>query len=159
MSDDDVVTIKDRGLRQLLAALSPSSIPNVKVGILGDKTARKAQEGSSTVSNAEIGAKHEFGEDGMPMRSFLRMPITSQLQKFLEKSGAFTPEALAEVVKMGSLLPWMEKIGISAEAVVQEAFETGGFGFWQPSNMNFKKNHQTLVETKQLRESITSVVK
>lgn len=145
--------LDNRKLLQLIKSLEKDS-PMARVGILGDKNNRK-DEGS----NATIGAKHEFGNEGMPIRSFLRVPITDNLQKFLEKSGAFDKDALEQVVKSGSLQNWIEKVGIVAEDVVAEAFNTGGFGKWKPSDMRFKKNHQTLVETQQLRNSITSEVK
>ena len=146
------VEFKDFGLKALIDALG-KDLPKAKVGVLGDKNSRKDSN-----SNATIGAKHEFGEEGMPIRSFLRMPITNQLQKYLENSKAFTPDVLAEIIKEKSLDAWMKKVGVTAEAVVLEAFNSGGFGEWVPSNMKYKKNHQTLVETKQLRDSITSAV-
>ena len=54
--------------------------PVVKVGILGKSKQRK---GVST--NYEIGLKHEFGKDGMPVRSFLRMPLNMYLNKYFGK--------------------------------------------------------------------------
>ncbi len=125
----------------------------IRVGILGSSKSRK--EGS----NAAIGAKHEFGLDGMPVRSFLRMPLTMQLSKNLEKSGAFDEDVIKQVMKDGSTIPWAQKVAVIAENTVQDAFDTGGFGQWKPSNMTHKKNHQTLVETAQLRESIISEIK
>ncbi len=152
---DDTIELKDKGLSQLLKAFGDKT-PVARVGIMGDKNARSA---GSFQTNAEIGAIHEFGGEHMPMRSFLRGPITENLQKFLEDSGAFTKEALAEVVRTGSLIAWMKKVGIVGEQIVSEAFNSGGFGKWKPSNMTHKTNKQTLVETQQLRNSITSVVK
>jgi hypothetical protein len=154
---DDVVEFYDKGLASLIRALGALTLPKARVGVLGGKTTRTQQGSAET--NASIGAKHEFGEENMPIRSFLRMPITNELQKFLENSKAFTPEVLQEVIRSGSIEAWLKKVGVVAEAVVMEAFNTGGFGHWKPSNMANKKNHQTLVETKQLRDSITSEVK
>jgi phage gpG-like protein len=149
----------------------------VRVGILGSKTIRNGQEpqgkGQSVnagrnrpkgkfdaSTNAAIGAIHEFGVPGkMPQRSFLRMPITEQLQKELESHGAFGPEELKKVVKEGSTVPWLHRIAVVAEKIVGDAFATGGFGKWRPSDMKYKTVHQTLVETQQLRNSITSEVK
>ncbi len=53
----------------------------------------------------------------------------------------------------------VKKVAVVAEGIVAEAFDTGGFGQWPPSDMTHKKVHQTLVETQQLRNSITSEVK
>ena len=50
-------------------------------------------------------------------------------------------------------------MGAVGESIVQDAFSTGGFGKWKPSRMENKQTKQTLVETQQLRNSITSDVK
>lgn len=142
----------DKNLMKMIKALK--QVPQAKVGILGDKNARSKDK----LTNAQIGAKHEFGEDGMPIRSFLRFPISTYLQKYLDNSGAFNKDTLSEVIKLGTIKPWVQKIAITAESIVQEAFATGGFGQWKPSHMEDKKVHLTLVETQQLRNSITSRV-
>lgn len=133
---------------------SLKNVPVARVGILGDKNSRRDDN-----SNASIGIKHEFGQDGMPIRSFLRIPLIDNMQKYLEGTKAFEKSTLNEVLASKTLLPWVKKLGILAEAIIADAFATGGFGKWKPSNMRFKKNHQTLVETQQLRNSITSEVK
>ena len=151
--NEPVIQIDDRVLKKLIKAFK-NNIPEVRVGIMAGKSGRK--DGGS---NAAIGAKHEFGGDGMPIRSFLRMPLSEHLNKKLESSGAFKEDTIREVIRLGNIRPWCLKLAIVAEGIVQEAFHTGGYGQWKPSNMRFKKNHQTLVETQQLRDSITSVVK
>lgn len=151
------VELNTAKLDKLMALLSTGKVPTARVGILGAKNHRSKGE-SKSPTNAEIGAKHEFGLDGMPMRSFLRMPLTEFLGKYLEKAGAFTEAVLKDVMATASLTPWIKKIGIVGEQVVADAFQTGGFGKWKPSDMSRKRNHQTLVETQQLRNSITSEV-
>lgn len=151
---NDAVEIKIKGLQQLLKAFS-GDLPVLRIGILGGAGAR----GDGKVNNAQLGAIHEFGGLKVPMRSFLRMPLTEKLQEYMDSSGAFTPEVVAEIVRSGSIRAWMEKTGAVAERVIADAFATGGFGKWKPSKMTRKKNKQTLVETQQLRNSITSEVK
>jgi len=153
MSDSEFkIEVKDFGLNDLIKSLG-EDIPMAKVGILGGKDVRKDPNNNST-----IGAKHEFGTHGMPVRSFLRIPIIENLQKYLEKSGFFNKEVMLNAIKQKSLVQLISKIGLVGESIVMDAFSTGGFGKWKPSNMKFKKNHQTLVETQQLRNSITSDV-
>lgn len=147
--------LNDKKLKDLIRAMVKDS-PVARVGILGTTNAR-TEAGKET--NASIGAKHEFGEEGMPVRSFLRMPLTTQLQKHLDDSGLFTDAAFKEVLKQKSLLPWVKIFAVVAEGVVAEAFATGGFGQWRKSNMTNKKVHMTLIESTQLRNSITSEVK
>lgn len=160
----ETVIIKDKALNQLIKAFKGKT-PVVSVGIMGtDGTKLKITgdgfaHGALASTVAEVGAAHEFGTSKLPRRSFLRMPLTKNLHRFLNKAGAFDPAKLQEVVESGTLVPWMKKIAITAEQVIQAAFDTGGFGEWIPSDITKKKNPQTLVETQQLRRSITSVVK
>lgn len=154
---DAAATLNMKNLENFIKALG-GTLPEVHVGILGDSSARDPGDSGSTKTNAEIGAIHEFGTDKLPVRSFLRLPIYALLFKELESKGAFDKKVLAEVVATKNVRPWLEKIAIVAEDVVLGAFDTGGYGTWIPSDMRYKKNEQTLVETGQLRNSIKSEV-
>lgn len=157
MSD---VTLNVTGLDKLLRALR-SKPPVSRVGVLGSDSARKGKGHQPT--NAEIGAAHEYGAParGLPQRSFLRVPIAERLQKEMESSGAFTPDVLSEVIRSGSVLAWMKKVAVLAEGIVSGAFDSAGYGKWAPWAVPGYKNNagQILVDTKQLRDSITSEVK
>lgn len=155
MPDDRKLTLDDRRLNQLIAAFS-GNIPKARVGILGGKNSRASEKGN--VTNSEIGARHEFGGGNMPKRSFLRVPLSDHLRPALEKAGFFDEQSLQQVIKDRSIFPWVKKIAIAGLDVVLGAFETGGYGKWKPSNMASKKVHMTLVETQQLRNSITEDV-
>ncbi len=53
------------------------------------------------------------------------------------------------------------EFGIMAENIVQDAFDTAGFGKWQPlapGTLELKETKTILVETTQLRKSIISKV-
>ncbi len=159
MSDEAAYTLDTKGLDKLAKALKQSQ-PKARVGILGEKAIRsnsggKAGEG---LTNAEVGLFHEMGTSTLPVRSFLRLPMTTIYAKRLEQSGAFDKAALIEVLKTASFRPWLLKAAVIAEQVVLGAFDTGGYGTWVPSNMRNKKVHMTLVESQQLRNSITSEV-
>lgn len=177
MSDDSVV-MKTVGLDNLIKALEDNA-SRVRIGILGSTAARHAEvhtdeitgesfgEGQSASNNAEVGLKHEFGGPStlpngvtinLPQRSFLRVPLIQQYQKFLDASGAFDRATLTSVLKKGTFSKWLAKLGVIGEQVVAEGFDSAGFGEWKPSNMAFKENHQTLVESQQLRNSIISEV-
>lgn len=154
----ETVTLKVEGLDKLLKALKAKP-PTTRVGILGDKAVRE----KSKSSNADVGAAHEFGAParGIPQRSFLRVPISEKLSKEMENSGALDKKVLADVIRSGSVLPWMKKIAVLAEGIVSDAFDTAGFGKWKGwKNPNYTNNaNQILVDTQQLRNSITSEVK
>lgn len=153
----EAAELKIDGLNKLVKALKANP-PQVRVGILGNSDGRSG----SFASNATIGAAHEFGTSRLPMRSFLRIPLTYYLEKELQNSGAFTEDAMKSVIAQKSLLPWVEKMGIIAVGIVLDAFDTGGTGTWaplMPATMARKKIKQILVETQQLRNSVTYEVK
>lgn len=150
MSD---VELNTKNLEKLLKALK-GKLPTARVGILGD-----SGRSGGKATNAEIGAHHEFGTTKLPQRSFLRIPIQDNLDKVLKASGAFDKDVVRQIITQGSVVPFLKKVAIVAEGIVADAFATGGFGKWKPSDMRRKTNAQTLVETAQLRNSITSEVK
>lgn len=153
MSFNADVKFKGKGAKEVIEALSNSDA-YAKIGILGGGTRTKG-----SVSNAEIGLAHEFGTSKLPMRSFLRMPLTTKLFGDMKASGMFKKKVVESLVEeKGGVIKYLKAVAVIAEGVVQKAFDTGGFGEWPASNMKNKKNKQTLVESTQLRRSITSEV-
>lgn len=142
----------DKAFQKLIDALKKDDT-YARVGILGQADTRS----NAAQTNAMIGARHELGL-GVPIRSFLRMPIETQLQKEIKASGLINKKTILEVLKTGTLRPLVQKIAVIGERCVLLAFDSGGFGRWKPSDMKYKKVHQTLIETQQLRNSITSEV-
>jgi phage gpG-like protein len=149
------ISLDLKGMEKLERMLK-QKLPKIKVGILGPKDARKDDDAAG--SNASIGLIHEFGTEHMPQRSFLRFPLTEKFHEYLEKSWLLNKKDLDAAIKEGGFTKIYKKVGVIAETVIIDAFDSGGFGKWEPSNMKNKKNHQTLVETQQLRNSITSEV-
>lgn len=162
-NNDDDTTIDVRGLENLIKALKVRTPPVARVGILGANAAAPHPSGEKfgdkTPTNAQVGAWHEYGTTKLPVRSFLRLPLSALLPSRLEEAGAFDKEALDQVLAEGSLEPWVAKLAVIGEAIVIEGFQTGGYGTWVRSDMSRKKVKMTLVETGQLRNSITSDVK
>lgn len=147
-------SLKIDGLDEILKALK--NPPRVRIGVLG----KGARPGSQT-DNATIGAAHEFGTATLPRRSFLRVPLADNLGERLENSGILDKTAITrELIETGSVRGFMQVVAITAEEVVQDAFATGGNGKWkQWSNPNYTNNTgMILLDTQQLRESITSEV-
>lgn len=153
MSDSDNQDKFDTtGLDTLFKVLKENKL-TVRVGILAGKNAR-----SGGISNATIGAAHEFGTTIIPRRSFLRMPIYKEMPKELKKLGAFNEKDINQIIKKSSLMDFANKIGVLAVSIILKAFDSGGFGIWKelsPITLEKKKIKQILVETHQLRDSIT----
>lgn len=152
----DAYELDNRALKKLIKTFSGIA-PTARVGVLGDKNNR--ENGSET--NATIGAAHEYGTSKLPVRSFLRMPINDDLDAYLKANGAYDKDVIDKMIHEGGIFAWMEKVAMTARQVVLDAFDRGGSTKtkWKPSNMALKDNWQTLVETQQLRNSITSDVK
>jgi phage gpG-like protein len=126
---------------------------HVDVGILGNES----YEDGATI--AGIGAVHEFGKlDGsIPERSFIRMPIETK-QKEIEKS--LKPK-VQEIMERGDIDRALTLLGIACEGAIQEAFDSGGFGTWKDIDQKTKdrkKSDSILIDTSELRKSITSKV-
>jgi phage gpG-like protein len=162
-----------RGLDQLVKTLGDGQV--VRVGILANKANRneagklrslKAGGGHridktspAEINNAELGAIHEFGSlsRGIPKRSWLRMPIFQNAKDIIADAAKVLPEAVAS----GSMTRVLRIIGISAQAQIQKAFASRGFGRWRPdapSTRAAKHSNAPLIDTGQLRRSVTSAV-
>lgn len=141
-----------KNLKKLEETLGKSA--GVKVGILGSKNNRDGGE----FGNAEIGILQEFGSvtNNIPPRSFLRMPLETKRKRLEE---AFTGSA--EDLANGDIKKVLQKVGFVAEEIIDDAFRTGGFGNWAPNapaTVAKKKSSRPLIDTAQLRRSITSKV-
>lgn len=128
-----------------------------KVGIIGsaDHEARKISKPrrETEITNASIGALHEFGDPArnIPIRSWLRMPIYLHL----EDKKDYLQLAMYKSFKDYDIKKFFVKIGIAGEAVVQEGFDTSGWGAWPPPKY---RDGSPLIDTGQLRKSVTSAV-
>lgn len=116
--------------------------------------------GQEALTNPALAAKHEFGV-GVPKRSMLRMPLHMHGDKVLKdaqndvrtnlKSAGRNPRQAAKLM--------LDRVGIAAENLVQEAFATGGFGSWKPNapeTIRLKGSDSPLIDTAQLRRAVDS---
>jgi phage gpG-like protein len=99
--------------------------PSIEVGVFSNHDAR---DGSMT--NATLAAIHEFGapEHGLPMRSVLKQPIQEHAKQIMESVHDLAHKL---ITKEGAMQVW-KLIGVAAEKIVIQAFDTGGFGKWAP---------------------------
>lgn len=128
-----------------------------RVGILGGK-ASEAHKGTE-LTNADIGAIHEFGSlsNNIPPRSFLRLPLEAKLGEWINKNRI----RYMELMEQGSVRKFYVDMGFAAEGIIDEAFVTSGFGQWapdKPATAKRKGSSMPLIDTGQLRASITSKV-
>lgn len=144
-------------LKGLIEALGNKD-PRIEIGVLGQKDIRKDGK-----SNAAIGAAHEYGAPAknIPVRSFLRMPMTLFLNRKLESSKMFDEDTLKRVIKNKSMIDWFRTVARIAEVVVLEAFDSQGYGQWKRwKDPNYKnKTMKILQDETELRDSISSRIK
>ena len=160
-----------KGLRKLQECLEQYKKHYVKVGVFGGNS-------PSGESYPSIAMKHEYGSEsphtfmykgrkitikGLPIRSFLRMPIRTHIKKLkgdTVKQGGTVKGALMSDFIHGYTGVALKLLGMNAEAIVQEAFDTQGFGQWE-KNINkeyieLKGSDTPLIDTGKLRASVTS---
>ena len=147
------VKLNISSLNKVVRALAGANKIGVKVGVLKNKNSR--DDGKT---NAEVGVKHEFGSfsENIPRRSFIADPL-----KLKSKELVKSIKDIEQYVVSGDLTEIFKLIGVAAEDVIGEAFETGGFGTWKPLaplTKELKGSDAILIETSQLQSAITSTV-
>lgn len=128
-----------------------------RVGILGGK-ASESHKGTE-LTNADIGAIHEFGSlsDNIPPRSFLRLPLEAKIGEWINKNRS----RYMELMEQGNVRKFYVGMGFAAKRIINKAFVTSGFGQWaqnKPETVKRKGSSKPLIDTGQLRASITSRV-
>lgn len=144
-----------------------------RVGVIGSQAAQNHQlrEGAGkkflvnraqgeTLTNATLMLIMMMGSLSrkIPPRDPLLQPIISHRRELIRKlqSGKMRTAFEAKDYELMFAL-----LGVAAEAIVQEAFETGGFGLWQKnaqSTIDAKGSSAPLINTAQLRKSVSSDV-
>lgn len=102
--------------------------PSVQVGVFQQKTTRK----EPGLTNATLAAIHEYGapEHGLPARSILKEPLKDHAKEIM----ASIKGKADMIVKASNLKSLWSLVGIAAEKVISQAFDTGGFGKWAPDS-------------------------
>jgi phage gpG-like protein len=129
----------------------------IAVGVLGNESNRSDGE-----SNAMIGAIHEFGS---LTRNIVARPWLAFTIKYKSKEiSAFAGKVLKrEFAKRSPNLNLaFNQIGLFVISLIQEAFDTGGFGTWTPlsqKTIDAKGSDAILIDTGSLRRSVSHEVK
>jgi hypothetical protein len=101
----------------------------VRVGIFGDKGARKDEQ--SGMTNAEIGFIHEMGsiQRNIPRRSFLWDTFSGHGKRIMLE----LKPLVENLFKKGKVDDYLKRVGVASVSLVQEAFQTSGWGAWPPN--------------------------
>lgn len=141
-------------LNNFLNALSDKHV--VKVGILADKTVRPTQD---TVTNADLGAIHEFGSPSknIPARSWLRMPLMVKSTYIIKTAS----KEMLSLLANGDMLSVLKDLGFACEQAIDWAFFSSGFGTWaknKPGTIKAKGSSRPLIDHSFFRRSVVSKV-
>ena len=130
---------------------------SVAVGLPSEKVGDKVYGDGQTVIS--VGARHEYGGNGLPRRSFLRLPFVAnktEINKAIAKQ-------FEDVLLRGKpAAQALGLIGVIATNYSKEAFVTRGFGQWpdiSQATKDAKGSTQILVNNGILKGSITYVVR
>ncbi len=127
------------------------------MGIIGDKA---AQNHGAGLTNADIGVVQMFGSitHNIPPRDFLLMPIQRNQKNIIR---GMENSSVKEAIERKDYKAVFKLLGALAEGYVQKAFESSGYGQWAPNSPTTvarKGSSKPLIDTGQLRRSITSDV-
>lgn len=153
------VTDTDRGAKAMLERIRAlaASKRRVRVGILSDSPKKARQGGAGKLSLLEVAILHEFGAPaaGIPQRSFIRATIDERAADI-----AKLQLALAKRVAGGEITEEqaLGQLGAKVAAWIKTRIASGIAPANAASTIAKKGSSKPLVDTGQLRSSITHVV-
>lgn len=146
---------KDKGFKRLRAEFRKAKVRAVKVGIITGK-AEEAHAGTS-LSNAQIGAIHEFGIGNVPSRSFIRAYFDAHKNEILGNLGAIAKRVMTRP-KHGIAQPisfFLGRLGLKAVGGIQTLIANRIPPKLADETIKRKGSDVPLIDKGQLRSSIT----
>jgi phage gpG-like protein len=144
----------DKGARALATRLHRAAGSRVKVGVLDDAPKEEGEgRAGGALSLVEVAALHEFGAPPhIPQRSFVRAGVDENLPEIRRVQHALA----VQVFKGSTELPVaLDRLGAKVAALLQNRIARGIAPENAPSTIARKESSTPLVDTGQLRASIT----
>ena len=158
-----------KGMKKLVEAITKEY--QIRVGLLSGAGGAEAIQDHDGNTNSEfdyagLGALMEYGsKDGkIPSRSFLQMPLEQKMDEILKKTrNDYSIQELNYFLEKNqlTLINFAVVLGANCIEAIQEAFETQGFGEWEPnapSTIAQKHSSSPLIDTGALRQKITAEI-
>lgn len=153
------VRVTDNGASKMLAELRALGGKTVRVGILDEAPKRAGSENGKAKSGGRatllgVAAVHEFGAPaaGIPSRSFIRATVDLKRAEIdAEKSKLAAQVAEGKITAQVAL----ERLGAFVQGLVQARIAEGIGPALKPATIARKKSSKPLVDTGQLRSSVT----
>jgi hypothetical protein len=140
-----------KAINQMLAA--HRGAPVVAVGVLGSKAS--TAHGSEGLTTADVAAVNEFGL-GVPERPFMRQTFEQRLVDIQKLARGLEQRVLQKTMTVDGALQVM---GAAAVGYVRATIDSGVEPGNAPSTIKQKGSSKTLVNTGQLKGSISSEVR
>lgn len=153
------VTDKDRGAKALMERIGglAESKRTVRVGILTDAPKKEREGATGKYSLLEVAALHEFGAPAanIPARSFIRATIDEHQADIAKLQRVLLTKVVAgELTEEQALQALGAKVAGWCKARIAAGIDPP----LAPATVKRKKSSKPLVDTGQLRSSITHVV-
>ncbi len=153
------VRVVDNGADALVARIRAlrSSKAGVRVGILSDAPKKEREGATGKLSLLEVAAVHEFGAPraGIPARSFIRGTIDERTEDIARLERVMLAKVVAGDIE---LKPALDAIGAKVAGWIQQRIAAGIEPALSPATVAKKKSSTPLVDTGQLRSSVTWLV-
>lgn len=149
------VKVTDHGASELRERLAAMAKTRVKVGIIDDQPKRSGEsKRGEALTLLQVAAVHEFGapDAGIPQRSFIRATIDVRAAEI-----AADQEKIAAGVLAGKITPaqGMEMLGARVQGMIQTRIAEGIGPPLKPATIKRKKSSKPLIDTGQLRSSVS----
>jgi phage gpG-like protein len=148
------VTVRDLGWERIKRDLGSAVARAVRVGVQGPEGAA-VHDDSDGLTNAQLAAIHEFGTATVPERSFIRATIEAHGREYERILGA---EAAKIIAGRSTVERSLTLLGMRVEGDMKATIEAGIPPPLAPVTVAAKGSSQPLIDSGQLRNSITSKV-
>lgn len=163
------VTVTDRKFfRGDVAHIFGKNAASVTVGVFGaeGEELHEAQEGSqaSGLTCRDLAEIHEFGLGNAPARSFVRAYFDANRERLRDMLGVLMRKAIERVIKSGAPIDdsirtsILTKLGVKMQTEMQSRIARGIEPPLDPRTVARKGSSTPLIDTGQLRSSITFAV-
>lgn len=144
-----MVTDKDKGYKKLVTTILDVGFPGIKVGIL-EKEGADVYDDATTVLDVAIW--NEFGTQDIPARSFIRAWVDADKPAIIRTLQGLLKKVIAKKLEEDQA---MEQFGAWCVGRIQQRMARGIPPKNAPSTIRQKGSSVPLIDTGQLRSSVT----
>ena len=155
MSSFNITTKRDGSSDNLRRKLELFSNSSVLIGIQGAE-ASQVHEGDKKITNLDVAVANEFGRGHIPERSFIRASLQANKDTYRD-AGTKIYKNIIRSPKV-DITPLLEKLGAKASADMKNYMVELRDPPNAPSTIARKKSSNPLIDTGQLKNSITWAV-